>query len=165
MFEELNKNIDLAVNESEKPVLIIGNPGDGKVTHLRETFKTTIVPLSNVNRYSMFENDLVSNIGDLTQLPTWYSDFLVLCEQNQSEKCLVVFDDIEKATEDVIATLQSIVSNENGKFNLPANANIVCTMNGLAPTLPENFLQGFTVLNAQDKDNIEIKWNSDVQKS
>ena len=166
-YKEFYDNMDLVINESKKPILIIGNKDDEKVTYLSNKYKTYIVQLGQVFAYSKWENDLISSPE---KKPGWYANLLTLCEENKDDKCLIIFDDLENAKNNVLVGLYAIILNEDGDFNLPENATIVCTMNGygnlpVAPlSLPKPFLECFTILNGQDKDNIEIKWNNNRTK-
>lgn len=163
ILNEFQENIDFVIKESTKPVLIIGSLGDGKVDYLKNKYKTL-----SLNRILSSSNldELTTNLYNILEPSKWYSNFLALCEEYKSDKCLIVFDNLGKVTLNVLSSIYQIILNEDGSFNLPENATIICTKNRLEAvedfdlSLPRPLLECFTILDAQDKNNIVINWNN-----
>ena len=152
MNNEFMEKIDLAISESSKPVIIEGNVGDGKVNYIRSKYETIICSMP-----FFAENLIGQSFGETRVSPDWYKDLCELCAKNQEKRCLIVFDELDKAKkEDVSTLLEEVVFNQKNTFPLPSNAEIVCMLNAgyenteLGSVL-QNYLQDFTVVIGRDE--------------
>ena len=157
MKSEFQKSIDLAISYSEKPILIIGNNGDGKAAYLKNNYKSYFRSASL---------DLIENSEK--KLPKWYEAFCSLCSENKNKKFLLVFDEFDKLDLEKISNFISMFINaESDKKLLPQNASLVAVANGANSEFSkmyEQYIPYFSVVIGYDKNNVLVDFG-DISKN
>lgn len=147
MDKEFLNTIDIAINNSEIPLLITGKTSEDKLTFLNNNYKTITIKIDEINEFFNKENELTNTLidnpiniilpNDWHIPPTWYLDIYKLCNENPHELCLVIFDGLENSNiQTLLSFLDNIIVNYNHNFVIPQNANIICTINSKDNHLP-----------------------------
>ena len=161
----LIESIDLAIQESQAPIVIEGNYGDGKSTYLRDKYGPIAVYLPEANATDLF----INYFGDKKIYPKWYVNLCTSYMQNQDKKNILVLDALEQAEYGLVTRIfKEIILNENEEYNLPENAQIIFITNGKMPIEQEKLLAEYseylTFVNCKDKEYIKITYGTERKR-
>ena len=157
MNNKLIESIDLAIQESQNPIILEGNYGDGKSTYLRDKYSPIAVYLPEAKTTDLF----INYFGDKKIYPKWYVNLCTSYMQNQDKKNILVLDALEQAEPEIVTQIfQEIILDENNEYYLPQNVQIVFITNGKMPEEQERLLTEYsehlTFIKGKDKENIQI---------
>ena len=145
--DKLMESLDLAIDESDKPILIEGMSGIGVVSSVQNNYNTVSCTLA----YDFFGKSIERKFG----MPDWYKELYELCKENQDKKCLALFEGFGLASRDVLLNfLDEVVVNQNSMFPLPENAKLVCYSDKMN-LIPSEYLKYFTVVGTHDKSAVD----------
>ena len=165
MNDKLKEAIDLAIEESQKPIIIEGNYGDGKSSYLRDKYNPIAVYLPEATKNDLF----ITYNGDRKILPKWYVNLCTSCVVKPEIQNLLILDALEQANEDIfLRILSDIILNEKEDYYLPENAQIVFITNGKTPEEQEILLSKyndyFTFVKLKDRNNIQVLFGANYKK-
>lgn len=157
MNNKLIESIDLAICESQNPIIIEGNYGDGKSTYLRDKYSPFAVYLPEAKTTDLF----VNYFGDKKIYPKWYVNLCTAYMQSPDKKNLLVLDALEQAEYEIVTRIfKEIILNENNEYYIPENTQIVFITNGKTPEEQERLFKEYseyiTFVKGKDRDNIQI---------
>ena len=155
MKTEFQEAIDIALNESNKPVLIIGNNGDGKENYLKENYITFFI---SPNEYiNSIENHWIKTFLLLTK-----KSFDKKFESEENKKFLFVFDELDKVTPEIFSEFASTFKIGSSKPTFLENSLIIVLANNSQEfsEMINEYSNYFTVINGSDINNIEINFDS-----
>ena len=148
MKNEFQKSLDIAINESSKPILIIGNFGDGKVTYLKDNYNTYC--LSALNIYlQLFGNENIEK-----SLLRWKETCDKFSKNKSNNKFLIVFDELDKLFPQTFSRFISKFVIDESKYTLPDNSlvvGIINTPNLRSIKIIDEYAKYFTIVNGFDK--------------
>ena len=134
-YKDFKELIDMIQENSLRPILIEGTPGDGKITYLQNNYHTILYDANSFNDNSFKTNDEKA----------WYDDVCTQSRLNPNEKILVIFDSIDELRNYALPNFfDNIVFNKNDKYPLPEGVKIVCVTNiGSESDLLKNYLEAY----------------------
>ena len=155
MKTEFQKAIDIAINESNNPIIIIGNPTDGKVNYLNENYITFFI---SPNEYiNAIENHWIKTFLLLTK-----KSFDKKFESEENKKILFVFDGLDKVSPEIFSEFAFAFKAGSSKPAFLENSLII----GLANNGHEfskminEYANYFTIVNGSNENNVQIDFGS-----